>query len=167
MLHGLNLKSLSRPIFPSHLHFLIQLRKLTHSVQFSRSIVSVSATPWTAACQPSLSITNSRNLIKLMSTELVMSSNHLILCRPLLLPLIFPSTRVFSAALWSLQNPQLPKPSRFWRRRHPTPAQALESKASLKTKGISSLHLVSGKKKSHSFTKNEKASPTLPFLSLQ
>ena len=120
------------------------------------------------ACQASLSITNCQSLLKLMSTELVMSSNHLVLCSPLLLlPLIFPSTRVFSAALWSLQNPQLPKPSRFWRRHHPTPAQALGSKASLKTKGISSLHLVSGKKKSHSFTKNEKASPTLPFLSLQ
>ena len=125
------------------------------------------AIPWAAARQASLSFSISWNFLKLMSTELVMSSNHLILCRPLLLPLIFPSTRVFSAALWSLQNPQLPKPSRFWRRRHPTPAQALESKASLKTKGISSLHLVSGKKKSHSFTKNEKASPTLPFLSLQ
>ena len=55
------------------------------------------ATPWTAACQASLFITNSRNLLKLMSIELVMPSNHLILCRPLLLlPSIFPSIRVFS-----------------------------------------------------------------------
>ena len=54
-------------------------------------------TPWTGACQASLSITNSWSLSKLMSTELVMSSNHLILCHPLLLPpSIFPSIRVFS-----------------------------------------------------------------------
>ena len=54
-------------------------------------------TPWTAACQASLSITNSRSLLKLMSIELVMPSNHLILCHPLLLlPSIFPSIRVFS-----------------------------------------------------------------------
>ena len=53
-------------------------------------------TAWTAARQPSLSITNSRSLLKLMSIELVMPSNHLILCRPLLLlPSIFPSIRVF------------------------------------------------------------------------
>ena len=67
------------------------------SVQFSCSVVSDSATPWTAARQASLSITNSRSLLKLMSFESVMPSNHLILCRPLLLPpSIFPSIRVFS-----------------------------------------------------------------------
>ena len=56
-----------------------------------------SVTPWTAAHQASLSITNSRSLLKLMSIESVMPSNHLILCRPLfLLPSIFPSIRVFS-----------------------------------------------------------------------
>ena len=55
-------------------------------------------TPWTAACQAYLSITNSRSLLKLMSIELVMPSNHLILCHPLLLlPSIFPSIRVFSS----------------------------------------------------------------------
>ena len=55
-------------------------------------------TPWTAACQASLSITNSRSLLKLMSIESVMSSNHLILCHSLLLPpSIFPSIRVFSS----------------------------------------------------------------------
>ena len=66
------------------------------SVQsFSR--VWLFATPWTAAHQASLSITNSRSLLRLMSIESVMPSNHLILCRPLLLPLsIFPSIRVFS-----------------------------------------------------------------------
>ena len=54
-------------------------------------------TPWTAARQVSLSITNSRSLLKLMSNESVMPSNHLILCHPLLLlPSIFPSIRVFS-----------------------------------------------------------------------
>ena len=55
-------------------------------------------TQWTAACQASLSITNSQSLLKLMSIELVMPSNHLILCHPLLiLPSIFPSIRIFSS----------------------------------------------------------------------
>ena len=55
------------------------------------------ATPWTAACQASLSITNSRGLLKLKSIKLVMPSNHLILCCPFLfLPSIFPRIRVFS-----------------------------------------------------------------------
>ena len=63
------------------------------SVQFSCSVVS----PWTATCQASLSITNSQSLLKLMSIELVMPSNHLTLCCPLLLlPSIFSSIRVFS-----------------------------------------------------------------------
>ena len=63
----------------------------------SLSRVQLFVTPWTAACQASLSITNSRSLFKLMSIESVMPSNHLILCRPLLLlPSIFPSIRVFS-----------------------------------------------------------------------
>ena len=67
------------------------------SVQFSLSVVSDSVTPWTAARQESLSITNSRSSLKLMSIESVMPSSHLILCRPLLLPpSIFPSIRVFS-----------------------------------------------------------------------
>ena len=69
------------------------------SVQFSRSVVSNSVTPWTAACQASLSITNSQSLLKLMSIESVMPSNHLIISssHPLLLPpSIFPSIRVFS-----------------------------------------------------------------------
>ena len=61
------------------------------------SHVRLSATPWTAARQSSLSITNSRTLLKLMSIKLVMPSNHLILCHSLLLlPSIFPSIRVFS-----------------------------------------------------------------------
>ena len=61
------------------------------------SRVRLFATPWTAARQASLSITNSQSLLKLLSIELVMPSNHLILCHPLfLLPSIFPSIRVFS-----------------------------------------------------------------------
>ena len=67
-----------------------------NSVQ-SLSCVQLFATPWTAACQASLSITNSRSLLKLVSIEMVMPFNHLILCHPLLLlPSIFPSIRVFS-----------------------------------------------------------------------
>ena len=63
----------------------------------SLSCVQLFVTPWTAAHQASLSITNSQGSLKLMSIELVMPSNHLILCRPrLLLPSIFPSIRVFS-----------------------------------------------------------------------
>ena len=62
------------------------------------SHVRLFATPWTKARQASLSITNSQSLLKLMSIESVMSSNHIILCHPLLLsPLIFPSIRVFSS----------------------------------------------------------------------
>ena len=66
------------------------------SVQ-SLSRVQLFATPWTAACQASLSITNSRSSLRLMSIDSVMPSSHLILCRPLLLlPPIPPSIRVFS-----------------------------------------------------------------------
>ena len=75
--------------------------QLKCSVQFrslqSHSHVWLFVTPWTAARLPSLSITNSWSLLKLMSIESVMPSNHLILCRPLLLPpSIFPSIKVFS-----------------------------------------------------------------------
>ena len=81
------------------------LRSRTHgfyldsvqSVQFSHSVVSDFATPQTAACQASLSFAISCSLLKLMSIESVMPSNHLILCHScLLLPSIFPSIRVFS-----------------------------------------------------------------------
>ena len=70
-----------------------------HSVQSIQllSCVQLFVAPWTVAHQPSLSITNCQNLPKPMSIELVMPSNHLILCRPLLLlPSIFPSIRVLS-----------------------------------------------------------------------
>ena len=64
--------------------------------QFSRSVVSDSATPWIAAHQASLSVTNSQSSLRLTSIESVMPSTHLILCRPLLLPPIPSSIRVFS-----------------------------------------------------------------------
>ena len=64
----------------------------------SLSRVRLFATPWTTAHQASLSITNSQSLLKVMPIELLMPSNHLILCRPLLLPpSIFPGIRVFSS----------------------------------------------------------------------
>ena len=70
------------------------------SVQFSSvqllSHVQLFATPWTGERQSSLSFTNSRSLLRLMSIKSVMPSNHLILCCPFLLPLIFPNIRVFS-----------------------------------------------------------------------
>ena len=72
-------------------------QRRTFHFQFSCSVVSGSVTPWTAARQASLSITNSRSPPKFMSIASVMPSNHLILCRPLLLlPSIFSSIRVFS-----------------------------------------------------------------------
>ena len=73
---------------------LTKIYNTSSSVQ-SLSHVQLFVTPWTAACQASLSVTNSQSL--LMSIELVMSSNHLIFCHPLLiLPSIFPNIRVFS-----------------------------------------------------------------------
>ena len=95
--------------------------KLSYRVQIvavqSLSHVQLFATPWTAACQASLSFTNSQNLLKLMSIESVMPSSHLILCCPLLLPpSIFPSIRVFSneSALyirWPKYWSFIPKPT--------------------------------------------------------
>ena len=79
------------------------------SVQFSHSVVSDFVTPWTAACQASLSITNSWSLLKLMSIESVMPSNHLILCCPLLLlpPSFsasgpFPMSLLITSGGWSI-----------------------------------------------------------------
>ena len=77
------------------------LLSLSQNVKFVVQLFShvrLFATPWTATCQASLSFTISQSLIKLMSVESVMPSNHLILCCPLLLlPSIFPSFRVFSS----------------------------------------------------------------------
>ena len=84
--------TLIKRLFSSILFSAIQFS----SVQ-SLSRVPLFANPWTAVLQASLSITNSRSLLRLMSLKLVMPSNHLILCRPLLFPpSIFPSIRVFS-----------------------------------------------------------------------
>ena len=78
-------------------HTFLETDRSVSSVQFSHSAMSNSATPWTAAHQASLSITSSQSVFKLMCIESVMSSNHLILCHPLLLPpSIFPSITVFS-----------------------------------------------------------------------
>ena len=78
--------------------WFIFIKECLSSVQ-SLSRVQLFATPWTTACQASLSTTNSRNLLKLMSIESVMPSNHLILCHPLLMSSIFPGIRVFSSEL--------------------------------------------------------------------
>ena len=69
---------------------------MNHPLQFSHSVVWDSVIPWTAARQAYLSITSSQSLLKLMSTHLVMPSNHLIICSPLLLPSVFPSIKIFS-----------------------------------------------------------------------
>ena len=104
---SLQSKGLSRVIFNTTVqkrHFFgtqLSLWSNSHIHTFSSvqllSRVQCLMTPWTAACQASLSITNSRSLLRLMSVKLVMPSNQLILCCPLLLPpSIFPSIRVFS-----------------------------------------------------------------------
>ena len=102
------LKHIFHPLNLSMLHFwvvscdtpsssvILSLAAYQFSSVQSLSHVRLFATPWTAAHQASVSITNSWSLLKLMSIELVMPSNHLILCRPLLLlPSIFPNIRVF------------------------------------------------------------------------
>ena len=80
---------LGRPILTISIHFKPSVQSLSH--------VQLFATSWAAARQASLSITNCRSLLKLMPIELVMPSNHLILCWLLLLPWIFPSIRVVSS----------------------------------------------------------------------
>ena len=88
-------------------------RVVTETVVQSLSCVRLSATPWTAARQASLSITNSRSLLQLMSMELVMPSNHHILCCPLLLlPSVFPSIREDSSSERALYI-RWPKYQRF------------------------------------------------------
>ena len=95
-------KELDRYRLIIHGSWLQSLSERTEYIHQFSSVQSLSsvwlfATQWTAACQASLSITNSQSLLKLISIELVMPSNHLILCCPLLLlPSIFPSIRVFS-----------------------------------------------------------------------
>ena len=95
--NGSSLPKDEQEVIQLYIHFIITLWSCT--VQFSSVAQScrLFATPWTAAHQASLSITNSWNLPKLISIESVMPSNHLILYLPLLLlPSVFPSTRVFS-----------------------------------------------------------------------
>ena len=75
------------------------------------SRVQLFAIPWTTAHQASLSITNSQSLLKFMSIESVMPSNHLILCYPLLLPSIFSSIRVFYSGLFQALHIRWPK---YW-----------------------------------------------------
>ena len=93
--------SILKPFFSLHLGASSQL-SATPSLKWISSVQPLSrvrlfGTPWNAACQACLSITNSQSLLKLVSVESVMPSNHLILCHPLLLvPSIFPSIRVFS-----------------------------------------------------------------------
>ena len=84
---------------------LQDIHSLTLQSQFSRSVVSDSVTPWTAAYQAPLSLTNSRSLLKLMSIESVMPSNHLTLCNPLLLlPSIFKTLQSLNLKLCGHQN---------------------------------------------------------------
>ena len=78
-------------------HTFFLLSGLYSSVQICHSVMSDSATPWTASCQASLSITSSWSLLRLMSIKSVKPSHHLILCHPLLLlPSVFPSITSFS-----------------------------------------------------------------------
>ena len=87
------------------------MQKLTETLVQSLSSVQLFATPWTAACQDSVSLTNSQSLFKLVSIESVMPCCHLILCCPLLLlPSIFPSIRVLSSE--SVLHIRQPK---YWR----------------------------------------------------
>ena len=92
----------------SSVYGIFQAEVSVSSIQ-SLNHVWLFLTPWTAAHQASLSITNSQSLLKLISTESVMPSNHLILCHLLLPPSIFPSIRVFSSE--SVLRIRLPK---YW-----------------------------------------------------
>ena len=83
-------KLMKHPSF-AKIHTVVVVQLLSH--------VQLFVSPWTAARQASLFITNSQSLLKPMSVESVMPSNHLILCHPLLLPSVFPSIRVFSNEL--------------------------------------------------------------------
>ena len=101
LLHSKKANKINRYIFMPRIYPGMDTRVKANYSQFSLvqslSCVWLFVTPWTAArCQPYLSITNSWSLLKFMSIESMMPSNHLILCLPLLLPSIFPSIRVFS-----------------------------------------------------------------------
>ena len=83
-------------LYPFEGFLALLLKTIWQSVQLL-SRIQLLVTPWTVALQASLSVTSSRSLLKLMSIKSVMPSNHLVLCRPLLLPSIFPSIRIFSS----------------------------------------------------------------------
>ena len=96
-------------LWPSSVSCPFKLQGAAQPLVVDRSLsrVQLFVTPWTAARQASLSITNSQSLLKLTSTELVMPSNYLILCHPLLrLPSIFPSIRVFSNEAFCIRWPK-------------------------------------------------------------
>ena len=104
LLNDLVFVSVESPLLVAPAHWFSVKRfpfnkTLSHNISSVQllSCVQLFATPWTTACQTSLSITNSQSLLKLMSIESVIPSNHLILCHPLLLlSSIFPSIRIFS-----------------------------------------------------------------------
>ena len=99
---GSNVKFMSNLLKTAKLLFKVVAAFYTPLLLFSHSVVSGSLTPWPAARQASLSITSSRSLLKLMSIELVMPSNHLILCCPLPLPpSVIPNIRIFSSLFTS------------------------------------------------------------------
>ena len=94
-----NSKYLATQFLYKLLQEVLQTFKYRVVVVQSLSHVQLFETPWTAACQASLSFTVSLSLLKLMFIELVMPFNHIILCQPLFLSSIFPNTRVFSTEL--------------------------------------------------------------------
>ena len=128
--------------------YVVVVQLLSHVQHF--------VTPWAAACQVALSFTVSQSLLKLMSIELVMPSNHLILCLPLLLPSVFPSIRVFSNE--SVLHIRWPKYRSFSFSISPSneysglisfrmdslcsPRDAQEFSATLQSNSLSSLHQV-------------------------
>ena len=100
-----------KKLWHCHPEFLLSLESFSSVAQ----LCAIFATSWIAARQASLSITNSQSLLKLMSIESVMPSNHLILCRPLLLmPSIFPSIRVFLHPVAKVLEFQLQHESFQW-----------------------------------------------------
>ena len=139
------------------------------SVQFSHSVMFDSATPWTAACQASLSITNSRSLLKLMSIPSVRPSNHLILCLSFLLPpWIFPSIRAFSSE--SVLHIWWPKYWRFSFSVSPSNEYSglislrLTDWISLQSKGLSRVLSNTSVQKHQFFGVHLSYSPTLTFI---
>ena len=107
--------TLGHPIF----HEKVKWKNKTRTGKHQQIIVAVQslsrvwlfATPWTAACQTSLSFTVSRSLLKLISVKSMMSSNHLILCHPLLLPSIFPSISSFPVSQLFVSGGQITRAS--------------------------------------------------------